>query len=195
MTSVPFSFDMKLFELLQHGQYETFTIRELRDRYADTPYAADQSPKQLWRFIYEQIRRMVKIGWVVQDDDRRKRDQRFHLRPIPQGVKMELFDNYLERRFTNSNGVTALGKPDEDHYMSSIIAADATVQLEDILKEVRLDFLASMGEAERFKQLFEAFPSVRERMECDYIEARDKSSRLLGHLRAIEKTLKVIVNQ
>ncbi len=59
-------------------------------------------------------------------------------------------------------------------------------------KEVRLDFLSSMGEAERFKLLLEDMPYLREKVEGEYLEARDRSSRLLGHLSAIEKTLKLL---
>jgi hypothetical protein len=33
-------------------------------------------------------------------------------------------------------------------------------------------------------------PHLKDRVEGDYVDARDRSSRLLGHLRAVEKTLK-----
>ena len=49
-----------------------------------------------------------------------------------------------------------------------------------------------MGEAERYKQLLGDMPELREKVEDDYLEARDRSSRLLGHLRAVEKTLKTL---
>lgn len=64
--------------------------------------------------------------------------------------------------------------------------------LKALHKEVRLDFLSSMGEAERFKLLLEDMPYLREKVEGEYLEARDRSSRLLGHLSAIEKTLKLL---
>ena len=65
-------------------------------------------------------------------------------------------------------------------------------QLDALHKEIRLDFLSSMGEAERFKLLLEEMPHLRDKVEGEYLEARDRSSRLLGHLRAIEKTLKTL---
>jgi len=49
-----------------------------------------------------------------------------------------------------------------------------------------------MGEAERFKLLLEDMPHLRDKIEGEYLEARDRSSRLLGHLRAIEKTLQTL---
>ena len=71
-------------------------------------------------------------------------------------------------------------------------SANTDLQLEALHKEIRLDFLTSMGEAERFKLLLEEMPHLRDKLEGDYLEARDRSSRLLGHLRAIEKTLKTL---
>lgn len=55
-----------------------------------------------------------------------------------------------------------------------------------------LGMTPSMGEAERFKLLLDEMPHLRSKVEGDYLEARDRSSRLLGHLRAIEKTLKTL---
>jgi hypothetical protein len=37
-------------------------------------------------------------------------------------------------------------------------------------------------------------PHLRDKVESEYLEARDRSSRLLGHLRAIEKTLKTLAS-
>ena len=49
-----------------------------------------------------------------------------------------------------------------------------------------------MGEAERYKLLLDDMPHLRDKVEGDYLDARDRSSRLLGHLRAIEKTIKTL---
>ncbi|MNP85586.1 hypothetical protein D3C76_1853850 [compost metagenome] len=49
-----------------------------------------------------------------------------------------------------------------------------------------------MGETERYKQLLEEIPQLKSRLETVYLEVRDRSSKLLGHLRAIENTLNAI---
>ena len=69
---------------------------------------------------------------------------------------------------------------------------EADENLEALYKEIRLDFLSSMGEAERYKLLLDDMPHLRDKVEGDYLDARDRSSRLLGHLRAIEKTIKTL---
>lgn len=69
---------------------------------------------------------------------------------------------------------------------------DVDTHLEALHKEIRLDFLSSMGEAERYKLLLDDMPHLRDKVEGEYLDAKDRSSRLLGHLRAIEKTLKTL---
>jgi hypothetical protein len=50
----------------------------------------------------------------------------------------------------------------------------------------------TIGKSDR---LLDEMPHLRDKVEGDYLEARDRSSRLLGHLRAIEKTLKTLAAQ
>jgi hypothetical protein len=69
---------------------------------------------------------------------------------------------------------------------------DDQTRLQMMLKETRLDLLSSLGETERYKQLFEEIPHLKGRLEGAYLEVRDRSSKLLGHVRAIENTLKTI---
>ncbi|MNP34524.1 hypothetical protein D3C76_1278150 [compost metagenome] len=144
------------------------------------------------RYVYEQIRRLLRAGWVLQDKDRRVRGQVYHLQPIPAHLQLELIDNGFE------NSLVAAGVPEPDRAVRDLEAlplkssANTDLQLEALHKEIRLDFLTSMGEAERFKLILDEMPHLRDKVEGEYLEARDRSSRLLGHLRAIEKTLKTL---
>ena len=83
MKSASFIFDRRLYELLQEPGRATFTTRELRDGYAarlcDTPFRI----ADVRRYVYEQIRRLVRAGWVVPDEDRRVRGQVYHLHESP----------------------------------------------------------------------------------------------------------------
>jgi hypothetical protein len=145
----------------------------------------------LRRYVYEQIRRMLRIGWVIQNDKRQKRGQIYHWQGIPANLQVELIDNGYE------NSVRSVNKPLQQPAQSidsEQPGPDVVEHLESILKEIRLDFLSSMGETERYKQLLDEMPHLKEQVEGDYLEARDRSSRLLGHLRAVEKTLKTVMS-
>ena len=192
MKSASFIFDRRLYELLQEQGRTTFTTRELRDAYAARLSSTHFRIADVRRYVYEQIRRLVRSGWVVLDEDRRARGQVYHLQPIPAHLQLELTDNGFE------NSLTAAEVPEPDKAVRDLEAlplkssANTDLQLEALHKEIRLDFLTSMGEAERFKLLLDEMPHLRSKVEGDYLEARDRSSRLLGHLRAIEKTLKTL---
>ena len=191
MKSASFIFDRRLYELLQEPGRTSFTTRELRDAYA-ARLSGTQRIADVRRYVYEQIRRLVRAGWVSPDEDRRVRGQVYHLQPIPTHLQLELIDTGFE------NSLMAAGVPEPGKAVRDVEAlplkssANTDLQLETLHKEIRLDFLTSMGEAERFKLLLDEMPHLRDKLEGDYLEARDRSSRLLGHLRAIEKTLKTL---
>ena len=192
MKSASFTFDRRLYELLQEEGRSRFTTRELRDAYAKRLDGMTFRIGDVRRYVYEQIRRLVRAGWVSPDEDRRVRGQVYHLQPIPTHLQLELIDNGFE------NNVMDAGVPEPGTTVRDVEAlplkssANTDLQLEALHKEIRLDFLTSMGEAERFKLLLDEMPHLRDKLEGDYLEARDRSSRLLGHLRAIEKTLKTL---
>ncbi|MFZ5957229.1 hypothetical protein ACOXVJ_06905 [Pseudomonas knackmussii] len=192
MKSISFIFDRRLHELLQQGRYDRFTTRDLRDAYAEQLVGTTAQLGDLRRYVYEQIRRMLRVGWVIQDAERRKRGQVYHLQPIPAGLHLELVDNGFEHTLSSKGAQLLEQAPDDLKHIQPTPEPDATERLAVLLKEIRLDFLSSMGEAERFKQLLDEMPHLKEQVEGDYLEARDRSSRLLGHLRAVEKTLKTL---
>ena len=185
MKSDSFIVDRRLYDLFQQGHLRQFTTQELRDAYATHLTGMMFNSSDLRRYVYEQIRRMLRTGWVIQDERRQKRGQIYHWHSIPGNLQVELIDHGYE------NSIKPVSKPSQQPEQSE---PDVIEHLESILKEIRLDFLSSMGEAERYKQLLEEMPHLKSQVEGEYLEARDRSSRLLGHLRAVEKTLKSVMS-
>ena len=192
MKPASFILDRQLYEVLQEEGYSQFTTRDLRDAYARRLEDMDFQLGDVRRFVYEQIRRMIRTGWLVPDQVQRKRGQIYHLRPFPENLKLELVDGAFERSLKKTLK-TDNASPDDEGLLPQNSRLDAEQHLQSLMKEVRLDFLSAMGEAERYKQLVADLPHLRDKVEADYLEARDRSSRLLGHLRAVEKTLNVLV--
>ena len=191
MKSASFIFDRRLYELLQEQGRTTFTTRELRDAYAERR-GEGFSLNDVRRYVYEQIRRMLRLGWLVPDEERRTRGQVYHLKTLPARAQLELIDDGFELRLMamrEADQERSLVEPD---VVAESPVPDAEQHLETLLKEIRLDFLSAMGEAERYKQLFEDMPHLRDKVESEYLDARDRSSRLIGHLRAVENTLKTL---
>ena len=190
MKSASFIFDRRLYELLQKEGRTRFTIRELRDAYAKRLEGMSFRINDVRRYVYEQIRRMLRVGWIVLDEERRVRGQVYHLMPVPAHLQLDLIDNGFENY---RKAEPEQMQPETTDPLAPLHPSDdADQHLEALLKEIRLDFLTSMGEAERYKLLIDEMPHLRDTVQGDYLDARDRSSRLLGHLRAIEKTLKTL---
>lgn len=194
MKSASFIFDRRLYELLQEEGRTQFTTRDLRDAYAKRLEGLTFRLSDVRRYVYEQIRRMLRAGWLLPDEERRPRGQVYHLQPFPEHLLLELVDGGFE------NSLKTVSEPElepsviEQGRVLPESPSDAEQHLETLLKEIRLDFLSAMGEAERYKQLLDDMPHLRDKIEGEYLEARDRSSRLLGHLRAVEKTLKTLAS-
>ncbi len=178
MKSASFIFDRRLYELLQEEGCTQFTTRDLRDAYAKSLEGLNFRLGDVRRYVYEQIRRMLRAGWLVPDEERRTRGQVYHLQPFPEHLLLELVDGGFE------NSLKAVSEPEpsvpEQGNEPTVPSSNAAQHLETLLKEIRLDFLAAMGEAERYKQLLDEMPHLRDKVEGEYLEARDRSSRLLG---------------
>jgi hypothetical protein len=189
MKSDTFIVDRRIYELFQQGSHRQFTTRDLRDAYARHLEGMEFNSSDLRRYVYEHIRRMLRIGWVILDEKRQKRGQVYHLKPVPEDLQLEFIDHGFESSKSLSKPLPEpqQGVPPEQ------TDENVAEHLESILKEIRLDFLSSMGEAERYKQILNEMPRLKGQVEAEYLEARDRSSRLLGHLRAVEKTLKMIL--
>ena len=184
-----YTFDGRLYELLQQEEFRQFTTQDLRDAYAMYLDKKSFRLSDVRRYVYEQIRRMLRLGWLTFDEDRQKRGQVYHLLTMPNSIKLNLIDNGFEGSLKLENSVTqeqVLHQVQPESELGSV----ATQQLEARLNETRLDFLSSVGETEGYKLILDDMPQLKSQIENDYLEAKDRSSRLLGHVRAIEKTLK-----
>lgn len=189
-----FLFDRKLFDILKKEKRKAFTTKELRDAYASSLKGTEFKLADVRLYVYEEIRRMMRVGWVVPDKQKKARDQIYHLHSQPAELSIEFIDDGFnkwlsgDRRRTGTETNQAT-KPKEIVTPSRVGDIE---QLESLMKETQLEMLASLGEVERYKQLMTDFPDIKGKIEKEYLSVRDQSSKLLGHIRAMEKTIKLL---
>lgn len=188
MKPVTFRLDRRLYDLLQDGELQRFTIRKLRDSYAERSGETLLPPStELWHYIYAQVGRLKRTGWVRADAERRRRDQVYYVEATPNSLRLVLIDSpHSGSHLANQNSVWASG---------NVSTSEPVQRLEALAKEIRLDMLSSLGEAERYKQLIAEIPQLKDHVADEYHEAKDRSSRLLGHLKAVETTLRLLVKE
>ncbi|SDL61757.1 hypothetical protein SAMN05661010_02108 [Modicisalibacter muralis] len=183
-----FRLDRRLHELLMQECLSIFTVRQLRDAYYEGLSTPSCSRSELRRYLYQQVLRLKKAGWIVVGEERVKRDQCFHVREKPERLRLKLIDRPFESKPENAENSQPASGPLETPAACSKVAE----QLNYRWKEMRLELLASIGEAEQFKMLFQEFPNLEARLNPSYLESRDRSSKLLGQIKALETTMQAL---
>lgn len=197
MRAPTFILDRKLFELLKKEKKKAFTTFELRDAYTATLKGQDFKLADVRLYVYEEIRRMVRVGWVVPDKQKKSRGQIFHIQNQPADLNVELIDDGFtkwmspDKRRTSANAE----QPKLENPVKPATEVNEIDRMEALLKEIKLELLVSLGEAERYKQLMSDFPEIKDKIEKEYLSVRDQGSRLLGHLRATEKGLQFLTDE
>lgn len=185
------SLDQRLYHLLMQDDFSTFTMVRVRDAYAESIQNFNFEISVLRKYLYSHVKRMIKNGWVQRDPVRRKRGQVYHVLEKPSDLRVKLISPGFEARLGAMTGATSVslldGPEDEPKQACTQMAV-----LEAQHKETRLDMLSSLGEAEKYKSLMEELPQLADTLKAEYLEARNRSSRLLGQLRALEKTLQAL---
>lgn len=61
--------------------------------------------------------------------------------------------------------------------------------LQEELSQRRVELVASIGEAEEYQRLYNKYPALRVAVREQYLESRERSTKLLGQLRAVESVI------
>ena len=96
MKPAVFTLDSRLHDLLQEPGLSTFTTAELRDAYAASLSCGSFRLADVRLYVYEQIRRLVRVGWVVADGERRPRGQRYQVLSAPRHLAVKLVTGRFE---------------------------------------------------------------------------------------------------
>jgi predicted transcriptional regulator len=161
--------------ILQDEKFDNFSVIRLRDAYlAISP--TTEEPDEIRKYVYRQIHRLVKKGLLLKKGTKNSKRITYQ--------KSELF--FKTKFIVQSDAKTGVVNQVAS---SSAITSDAVVQLEERLKESEVDLLTSIGESEEYMQLYKSFPEMKEHLESQYLQAREKSSKLLGKIKAIKAVL------
>lgn len=117
------------------------------------------------------------------------RDAQYRVRELPAGVSLSLIEPTIRPLSTSAetSSVNTVSAP-----------SPKTGSYQDIearLKQVRMDFIATLGEAETYKSILAEHPCLRAKLQDSYHRTRDQSLNLMGQLRALEQAVKVLEQQ
>lgn len=169
--------DKDLLGILSNKEFDNFTVLELRDAYVSLPAHKNLNKTKAQRIVYRLIYRLKNEG-LLAPHGKEARGRRY--------TKTEGFNEARFTAYPDQTSPTPTSKPD----LSEVGNGKTTISsLLEKLKHYKKELLITMGESEEYELLYAQFPYLKPELQADYTEARDRSDKLLGHVKAIEKTI------
>ncbi len=150
-----------------------FTVDALTEAYLKDPVSIHTSKKAARQFVYRNMQRLMKTGDLE--------------RLVTKGT-WPLYA--LTKQFTDR---TTPPKPIPPVDVTEVIKVkvDPTQSLKERLNRFKLEMLSAMGETEEYNAICSEIPELRDEVQVRYNESRDRCSKLLGRVKALESLLAV----
>lgn len=163
---------LSLMKELANSPFSTTSIRDLYLAQISHPDNPDRN--SIRKYIYKELLRLESAGVIERHDGETGRGCKFIYRGEPSAVSLKT----KRSPFAQS----------EQKNESSIDPATLKGLKEELSKR-KVELMASIGEAEEYQRLYNQFPALQQAVRSQYFESRDRSTKLLGQLRAVESVL------
>ncbi len=169
------------YQILVVQSLDHFTVKVLRDSYIKFMGVpeGDAERRDAYRKVYRQVVRLQRNDLVEK---------------VPNtggAVKYRKTPKFHETLFVENRQE----EPCDEKPMDGVLSPNAMTN-SHVLSELQLkahnyqvDLLTAIGETEEYQRLAKEFPSIQSLFDADYREAREKSSKLLGQLKAIQTVI------
>lgn len=165
-------FMIKIFET---DSFDNFSISELKDEYINQ--CSDVSPIEARKFVYKQALRLVKEGVLKKIGNKNSHNTLYR--------KTALFSKIV---FIEKNTITPTDKANQPEVLIENSDEIVINNLEKKLHRYNVDLMSAIGESEEYSQLAKLFPKMKKQLKRKHHLAKDKSSKLVGQIKAV-KTL------
>lgn len=150
---------------------KTFTVGQALEVYLSTPSKIHSDPKAARQFVHRNILRFLSRGEIAQINA----EGRAH--------KYKMSDQF-SARIANSNTSTTSTKSESPVQKNTL-----GINLTDRLNQQKLMLLTAIGEAEEYDAIYKELPEFGAQIQELYNESRDRCSKLLGKVKAIENLI------
>jgi len=161
----------ELLIVLRDMTTKQFTVDALTEYYLSHPSSLHSSKKAARQFVYRNMQRLMKVGQM----ERLPADGAW-----PQ---YRLTDKFRQKE-SHSPAPVIINVSEVP-----VALVDPMQPLRDRLNRHKLEMLSAMGEVEEYDELCEEMPELRDTVQARYNESRDKCSKLLGRVKALESLL------
>lgn len=136
----------------------------------DSPASVHSSKKAARQFVYRNMQRLIASG----DMERLKVTNSWPLYMLTE----QFHKRNSSAKIIKSQATTA-----------TTPKADSSLHLKERLSQYKLDMLTAMGEAEEYGAICISLPELKDDVQPLYNESRDRCSKLLGRVKALESLL------
>jgi hypothetical protein len=158
-------------QIIKAINFDNFTTSEVRSAFLALKKDPELEPANVRRMIYAELMKLVRTGWLIKNIPKLKGQTKFS--------KTKLFNsnNIPVKPMVIEHGNTA--KTDHSHQ-----------KLLSKLIYYKSELLQSLGESEAYKEIYHDMPELADEIQPKYDMARDKNTKLLGKIKAIEEIIK-----
>lgn len=150
-----------------------FTVDDLTETYMKDPLSLHQSKKAARQFVYRNMLRLISAGDMTRV-------------VVDSGWPLYRLTAQFFKRLPPSETPLAITP---ELQVISPPKEDSRQPLQERLRRHKLEMLSAMGETEEYDAICAEMPELRDEIQPLYNESRDKCSKLLGRVKALESLL------
>lgn len=161
----------EVISIFQNFTEKEFTVRQALDAYMESPFSTQTDLKNAHQFIQRCILKFVANGDLVKTSTE-GRSHKYRT--------TDRFNSYIFESKTipiNSKRCISTNKQ------------SIKENLTERLHHQKLQLLTSLGETEEYDAIYKEMPEIQKQIQTLYNESRDKCSKLLGKVKAIESLI------
>jgi len=160
----------ELFDSLISDRLQEFTVSELKTAYMALPNCIHNTDKAAWQFVYRQVLRMEKKGLLGRLPDLQGDKARYRLTADFANGSAHRIDSTIDQ--------------------GAELPTDPTLRcLKAKLHNYKEEMLSVIGETEEYESICTQLPHMKNAVQTLYNEARERCSKILGRVRALESIL------
>jgi len=168
-----------LVEILKNETFDNFTVTQLRDKYLESSTSFSDS-NEARKYVYKQILRLVGLGVLIKKGKKNSQTTLYK--------KTDSFEVTIFISKENGNEIKNIST---SRIVKKSNETSSIQQLEFTLNEYKVDMMSAIGETEEYIKLLDTFPEMKEQLRESYELARDRSSKLLGQIKALKKAISI----
>ncbi len=167
--------DRHVGKILSLSNIDYFSAVEIRTAYLVLINNEEMDKSVARRFVYSELLKLVNLGWLKKLVSTKK--------SITSYVKTELFNADLLN--LQAKEIVA----DSVQSVNTVTPITTPENLSNRLHSYKSELFEGLGEAEEYKNLRNEFPNMHKSLFEKYNAVREKNTRLLGKIKAIENLI------